>query len=423
MFGRHKCETLVAGAGPVGLLTAVLLRERGVEVEVVDQETGTAGHSYAALLHPYSLHLLDDAGLVNDLIAKGVRVRTIGLFDRAGAHAQMSFDGLPAEFPFGLVVPQSELERVLERRIEELGLRVRWSHRLEAFEMNGQVTAHVSRLESDTLGYIVQRTGRVVAGEPTFDASFVVGADGHRSRVRRALGLEVETAGPQETYAVFEFEATGLPADEMRVVLGERTRDVLLPMPEGRYRFSFQLEGRELSLDDRRKSRDWYDRPESAFADPTAELAKLVHERAPWCEGRLGKLHWAALVPFGRRLASRYGQGRGWLAGDAAHLTGPVGVQSMNVGLSEAHELAWRLSGILRHHADSAQLAELDRRRRAEWRFLLGLEGGLESDGAETWVAGNAPRLLTCLPATGVELDHLVGQIGLKSRGNPSELH
>ncbi len=425
MFGKHKSEVLVAGAGPVGLLTAILLEERGIDVEIVDSETGTTAHSYAAALHPYSLRLLEDAGLLNDLLEEGVQVRTIGLYDRTGRRALMSLGELPVQFPFALVVPQCELEQVLERRLEALGTHVRWGHRLEKLDkVDGRVTAQIDRLENDSMGYVVARSGRVVAGEPTFEASFVVGADGHRSRVRRALGIEQQLVGTPETYAVFEFEAAGLPADEVRVVLGERTRDVLWPLPGGRWRWSFQLEGGpDISLEERRKNRDWYERPEAAFREPAAQLAALVRQRAPWFEAKVTSLPWATIVPFGQRLTNQFGQGMGWLAGDAAHLAGPVGVHSMNVGLSEAHELAWRLSGIVRQVGAGSQLEEFDRRRRAEWRFLLGLEGGLVANGAEPWVAQNASRLLPCVPSTGIELDALVGQLGLKTSGNPIELH
>ena len=58
MFGKRHSEILVVGAGPVGLYTALLLAEQGLDVEIVDGQWSTAARSYALALHPRSLELL-----------------------------------------------------------------------------------------------------------------------------------------------------------------------------------------------------------------------------------------------------------------------------------------------------------------------------------------------------------------------------
>ena len=90
---------------------------------------------------------------------------------------------------------------------------------------------------------------------------------------------------------------------------------------------------------------------------------------------------------FERRLASSFGKQRVWLAGDAGHMTGPAGSQSMNVGLREAADLADSIAGILREGQPAAQLDAYNERRSAEWRQLLGLTGGLKSDSqTDPWL-------------------------------------
>src|SRR5205807_2160537 len=76
-------------------------------------------------------------------------------------------------------------------------------------------------------------------------------------------------------------------------------------------------------------------------------LKSLIAERAPWSSGSIDALSWRTIVRFEERLVSRFGDGRIWLAGDSAHLARPVGVQSMNIGLLEANELAGSFSRIL----------------------------------------------------------------------------
>ncbi len=104
-----------------------------------------------------------------------------------------------------------------------------------------------------------------------------------------------------------------------------------------------------------------------------------------------------------------------WLAGDAGHLTGPAGMQSMNVGLREGYELADLIVSVLGNGGAIDQMDEYSRQRTAEWRCLLGLEGNLTPDDrADPWVCQRSDRLLSCIPASCSELSALTQQLRLK---------
>jgi len=77
VFGKHKTEVLVVGAGPVGLFTALRLKEQGIDVSIVDKLQRTGTHSYALALHPASLELLDETGLADEIVSQGYRVDKI----------------------------------------------------------------------------------------------------------------------------------------------------------------------------------------------------------------------------------------------------------------------------------------------------------------------------------------------------------
>lgn len=120
-------------------------------------------------------------------------------------------------------------------------------------------------------------------------------------------------------------------------------------------------------------------------------------------------------VRFERRMAERFGQGRIWLVGDAGHLTGPIGGQSMNVGLREADQLAKTISGILHDEAPLDGLQNYATGRREEWRGLLGVDGELKvGDHADPWVRDYVGRLLPCIPGSEETLSRLVAQIGIE---------
>ncbi len=416
MVRKHETEALVVGAGPVGLLAALVLAERGVHVEVIDEEWRTTARSYALALHPRTLELLDEVGLASELVAQGHRIDRVVFYDGESRRAEVSLTDLSAPFPFVLVMPQKALEGVLEQRLEKRKVRVRWNHRLADLALGGEnPVATIEGLAKESTGYSVATTIWVVESETVTTSRFVVGADGHRSGVRRALGTGFDSWGESELYAVFEFHADAPDLDEVRVVLDGGTTNVLWPLGGGRFRWSFQVETSTIDVDRPDKSRLAVQVGKQAYPYlGRADLVALIERRAPWFQGSIGDLDWSVAVQFERRLAGSFGQDGVWLAGDAAHLATPVGVHSMNLGLSEAHDLAEAIVDVLRHGATETPLEDYGRRGRETWLALFAAEeGGVEAPKAEAWVAERAGRIVSCLPATGDDLARLARQVGL----------
>src|SRR5207244_9843887 len=136
-----------------------------------------------------------------------------------------------------------------------------------------------------------------------------------------------------------------------RVVLDDKATNVLWPLPGDRCRWSFQsippTAVNEFPSKDR--SVIVVDQPE-ADLEARRQVEELVRNRAPWFEGSIGEIDWRTEVQFESGVSRQFGQGHCWLVGDAAHQTGPVGMQSMNVGLREAAELVGNVKKILREH-------------------------------------------------------------------------
>jgi 2-polyprenyl-6-methoxyphenol hydroxylase-like FAD-dependent oxidoreductase len=134
-------------------------------------------------------------------------------------------------------------------------------------------------------------------------------------------------------------------------------------------------------------------------------LRELIRERAPWFDANPEQLCWGALAPFEHRLTQRFGQGRIWLAGDAAHSTSPIGFQSMNRGFSEADKLSSLIAGSLfqKGYRDE-RFEQFERDQQAEWVRLFGL-----------WQSAMVPwdptELAPCLPASGADFDALLEQL------------
>jgi len=394
---KRETDVLVIGAGPVGLFAALSLVERGLEVQIVDKDWRGATHSYALALHPQSLRMLDDYGAVDALLERGYKVERLAVYRGDERVGELDFTALGGPFPFLLVAPQSALEHSLEQRLKDRKVKVAWNHQALSVQQNGEgVAAKIGRMEKYSTGYPVAHTEWMVAREYTTKASFAIGADGYHSFVRKGLASDFEHVGSAECFSVYEFPSPIEFGSEARVVFHKDSTNVVWPLSEERGRWSFQVQ-------------------EDAPAAPTLEaLHELIRTRAPWFSSRVGELSWHTNALFERRLARDFGSEHIWLAGDAAHITGPVGGQSMNVGLLEAHDLAERFSAIHKGAARTETLAGYAEQRRAEWSQLLGLAGGPQATGAAPeWARELAPRLLPCIPASGEDLRKLLEQIGL----------
>jgi 2-polyprenyl-6-methoxyphenol hydroxylase-like FAD-dependent oxidoreductase len=412
-----ETEVLIVGAGPVGLLTALALAEHGVAVEIVDEEWRPSVHNYAVALHPASLALLEELGVAGELIREGRRVDTLAFYEGAERRAQVSLAKTGGRFPFVLALPQSVLEGALEDRLLKHKVSVGWNRRVSALALeDGKAVATVDTLERVAGGYAFATSKWVVDRTTKLTARFVVGADGHHSLVRRSLDFPFPVVSPSELYGVFEFSCDGAPAEEVCVVLDGDTASALWPLPENYWRWSFKLDDTQYVLPPRGERRVIVQIGQRAYPHIADEkLAELVAARAPWFDRGIAAVTWSVAVRFERRLASRFGRDNVWLAGDAAHLTGPLGAQSMNAGLREAHELATRLAAVLKGSTGAEPLEAYNRDRTAEWQRLLGLQGGArEMSGSGSWAAKRWPRLLSCLPATGDALGALASQLGLE---------
>jgi 2-polyprenyl-6-methoxyphenol hydroxylase-like FAD-dependent oxidoreductase len=380
-------EALVIGGGPVGLFAALCLLERGVSVRILDAGGERAVRGYACGLHPETLRLFDRMGLMPSVLEAAQRVDR--LLVRRDSHCHIAeLDALDGKYPYALTLRQFELEEILRQALERRGAAVHRHHAvMHLYRRHGFVNV-TGNVENAFRGPAVHENSLPTSFE--HKAHYVVGADGYFSVCRRTLGVELTQVRPTRAFAVCEFNAD-LRGWERDACLSFAPDSVSAFWPLGPElgRFTFQVfEGLDESL-------------------TLDTLRELIVERAPWFTPAPEQLCWGAVAPFEHALAQCFGDGRIWLAGDAAHSTSPIGFQSMNRGFCEVHQLAAAIAGeLFDPRPESRAFVSFEREQQAEWVRLFGL---WPRHAPTQW---HVNELAPCLPASGEDFEALVEQLG-----------
>lgn len=379
-----KTQVLVVGAGPVGLLAALVLRKQGVDVRIVERQSATQTRTFPVVLHPGSLRLLDEAGLAAALFWRGRPITRLAVYADYERRAVLDLPRGSAISPGALTLPQDILRQALTNALQSSGVAVEWNTRLAVLQQDAG--AVWGRLLLD------DQSGEQVSA---FEAEFVIGADGYESTVREGLGIPMAAHGGLESYVFFD-AVSQRAGSEAQLAVSEDYANAVYPLQGGLSRFSFQV---SRGLD---------------HAPDVRTLCELIQSRLPWYAEEPDTCEWSGMAEFRRALACSFGRGRVWLAGEAAHLTGPLGVQSLNVGLDEAVELACLVREQLGRPYDETFGADYDRSRRQQWLELLGAEDRVAlSTRSPSWARHYLSRLLNCLPASRSDLDDLLDQLRL----------
>jgi len=337
-------RVLIAGGGPVGLVSALALAQQGIEVFVFEAAKAVDPSPRAATTHPATLELLADLGLIDEVIGRGLVARTLQFWDRPSGRLIAEFDHRVLDgdtrYPF---VVQCEQHKLAELAIERLS---RFAHATLRFSSRvASITVHADGVEiaADT----GSRTESVSGG-------YLVGADGGRSTVRKALGIAFEGYTIPERFLVlttpFDFAA------ELGCCLRNYFSD-----PE-EWANLFKVAG----SDGRGLWRAVFPtRPGETEAEALGEAAvqRRLHKLCP--APRSYPVVHRNIYDVHQRVAASFRRGRAFLVGDAAHVNNPIGGLGLNCGIHDAVELAELLGRVLRK-GEAPELLDLyDQRRRA----------------------------------------------------------
>ncbi|MFE0328205.1 FAD-dependent monooxygenase [Streptomyces sp. NPDC003753] len=312
---------LVVGAGPVGLTAAAELARRGIPVRLVDKAAEPSPLTKALMVWPRTLEVFRGLGAAAYIDKHGLPVHSF----RYNSGTEPICDIVFGDRTRPMVIVQPDVEELLREALHGAGGKVEWRTEL-------------TRLSQDSDGVLATLRGPD-GEEHTEEFAYVVGGDGASSTVRKSLGVEFKGATYPNLFILADTAIDGdLQRDSVHYYCTENGIMVLVPLYNGRFRvFTAGPPGMK---------------PE----DLTHEvLQDFVDKRGPGGL-KLYDVSWQTTFSIHARHAERFRAGRVFLAGDAAHIHSPAGGQGLNTGVTDAHNLAWKLALVHRGAAAPALL-------------------------------------------------------------------
>lgn len=375
MATRFTTDVLICGAGAAGLSLALELARRAISFRLIEKMDAPFRGSRGKGLQPRTQEIFSDLGILDRLTAAGGeypkerRYHDDGSYEDADVIA--AAEPTPAEpFQRALMVPQFITESVMRERLAELGHAPSYATELVGLTPDAEgVTALVQGPQ----------------GQQALRVRWLIGADGGRSFVRHALGVDFpgKTLGVRAIVA--DVMLRGLDRQAWhRFGADDVARQIYLCPLAGTD--MFQIQGPVAG---------------DAEVDLSADgLTALVAARSGRADIRVDAVSWASLYTMNARLADRYRVGNVLLVGDAAHIHPPTGGQGLNTSVQDAYNLAWKLAAVT-NGAPPALLDSYEQERRPIAAEVLGL----------------STRLLQVQGREGVRRGREVKQLDLGYRG------
>jgi 3-(3-hydroxy-phenyl)propionate hydroxylase len=334
---------LIAGGGPVGLLCAWLLGRRGLRVRLFDNNAEPQADPRAATTHPATLELLAEDGLASDMARVGLVAPIFQFWDRPSGDLVAQFDHAllkdDTRYPYVVQCEQFKTAKLILDRLRKLpNVEVLFGHEI------------VDVASSDrSVAVDVRGSG----GVKSHTGSYLIGADGGRSIVRKQCGITFDGFTWPEQFIVlttpYDFEAErGYCYRSYFADPGAWCNcfKVSADGPPGLWRTVFPV-GSEQSESDIMSDAGVQARIQSFF--PSPRPYEVVHRN---------------LYVTHQRVAETFRKGRVLLAGDAAHVNNPIGGMGLNGGIQDAANLADKLAQVMLEAAPDELLDLYSHQRR-----------------------------------------------------------
>jgi len=336
-----KQQVIVAGAGPVGLLTALALAEQDVPVLVLEAEPALTIDLRAGTYHPPSLEMMAPYGITDEMHKTAIKVPRWQIRDRRqGVIVEWDLGEIAdlTPYPYRLHLEQHRLTPIILAKLKEYPhARVFFSHKVTDLSQTAdEVTV----------------TAATPGGSEEFEAEWLVGADGGRSTVRKCTDVGFDGFTWDERFVVasttYDYAPHGYTMNAYLADPEEWAAIFKMPDegPPGIWRVIFPVPPEE----------------EEAVTLSEEMIERRMQSFLPRKERY--QIKYKGIYRVHQRVAKEFRVGRVLLAGDAAHLNNPMGAFGLNGGIHDSFNLTEKLGKVCRGEAEESLLEVYVRQRR-----------------------------------------------------------
>ncbi|AHE65713.1 FAD-dependent oxidoreductase [Legionella oakridgensis] len=315
-------DVLIVGAGPVGLFCANELIRHGLTCRIIDKKTNLSDKSKALAIHVRTQDVLQDCGLITEILAQGHKVEGILLKSHGKTLINAMFTNIEANSHFIVDLPQDKTERILFDGLLSKGGRVEWQTELTAILQNiNSVQATLTREDGSS---------------EQVHSTWLIACDGSHSTVRHLFNIPFIGAEYSQNWWLADLLIDwAMPEERMVVYLHGHELVACFPMGEKRYRLILT------APDDK---------------EPTFEDIQDHFNRRSSDSAKLSNPIWITKFNIHHRQIQQYRRERVFFAGDAAHIHSPMGGQGLNTGIQDIYNLIWKLALVQKGYAQETIL-------------------------------------------------------------------
>ncbi len=343
--GISHTDVLVVGAGPTGLTMACELARHGITPRIIDKAPAPSDKSKAFGIHARTLEVFETMGIVDTVLGQGNICNGFDMYNHGKPLAHVIFDSLESKYPFFLILAQSDTEKILNAHLESYGIKVEREKELVGIEQSDAgITARL----------------KIKDGSQEFiDCAYITGCDGAHSASRHLLDLEFKGAPYPNYWLLADCDLDWkYPLHHLSVFIHPLGVTAYFPLYSDRGRLMFELPDAPV---------------DEEMAEPVIEDVRRLMDEREIDYRSVGNPNWLAYFKLHHRMVDKYGEGRVFLSGDAAHIHSPMGGQGMNTGIQDAYNLAWKLALVLKGRSPESLLDSYNTERHRVGTGVVGL--------------------------------------------------
>ena len=317
MRSQNPNPFLIVGAGPVGMVLAILLLKNGIKPVIIDKRASTAKLPRAINLSGETLEILKEINCLDAVFEKGKILKKINIFWNKERISSIQGKYFQNQSPYFFHIEQLEMEKIMLNHLKEKNIEILTEHELIQISENNsdfvETKIKNNQIKNETWCY-------------------VIGCDGAQSIVRKQLQLSGASREYDAYFILADVTLIGdrSALDHLDYFFTEQGYFIYAPLPEKKSRLIFSFKGRF-----------------------SAEIFSTISEKKleEWIKERSGldcvieKIHWSTGSDFYHQIFQHAGSDRVFLAGDSLHQFSPVFGTNMNMGIADAYCLAKLISG------------------------------------------------------------------------------